>query len=80
MNNSLKHALATHLVVRLYYRPDETVLEIEDDGAGFDSEEGMEAGGMGLRTMRERAQRLGASLELRTSPGEGTMVRVTAPA
>jgi signal transduction histidine kinase len=79
LNNSLKHSLATHLVVRLHYRADETVLEIEDDGAGFDSVEGMEAGGMGLRTMRERAQRIGATLDLRTARGAGTTVRVIAP-
>jgi signal transduction histidine kinase len=77
LNNSLKHSLANHLTVRLFYRPDETALEVEDDGAGFDSEAGMEAGGMGLRTMRERAQRLGAELELRTALGQGTLVRVT---
>lgn len=76
LNNSLKHSLATRLTVRLLYRPHETALEVEDDGAGFDSVEAMEAGGMGMRTMRERSQRLGAELEIRTAKGQGTLVRV----
>ncbi len=76
LNNSLKHSLATHLTVRLNYRPDETVLEVADDGAGFDSVGAMEAGGMGMRTMRERAERLGATLEIETAKGQGTVVRV----
>ncbi len=77
LNNSLKHAQATRIKVHLYYRPQVTVMEIEDDGAGFDSQAGMEAGGMGLRTMRERAQHLGAQLDLCTEEGTGTTVRVT---
>jgi signal transduction histidine kinase len=77
LNNSLKHAQAAHIVVRLTYGPDKTVLEVEDDGAGFDSLAGMEAGGMGLHTMQERADRLGARLEVMTAMGEGTLVRVT---
>jgi signal transduction histidine kinase len=76
LNNSLKHSSATHLTVRLFYRPGETALEVEDDGAGFDTVAAMEAGGMGMRTMRERSQRLDAELEIRTAPGTGTLVRV----
>ena len=77
LNNSLKHAQATHIVVRLSYRPGLTVMEIEDDGMGFDREAGMEAGGMGLRTMQERAEHLGAQLEVQTAATAGTTVRVT---
>ncbi len=77
LNNSLKHSQATRIVVRLTYDPERTVLEVEDDGAGFDSVEGLAAGGMGMHTMQERAQRLGAELEMNTHPGEGTRVRVT---
>ena len=77
LNNSLKHARATFIKVRLCYRPEMTVMEIEDDGIGFDSEVGMEAGGMGLRTMRERAEHLGAQLDVGTATGAGTTIRVT---
>lgn len=76
LNNSLKHALAANIIVRLTYKPGGAVLEVQDDGAGFDSVAGMEAGGMGLHTMRERAQRIGAQLDVQTGPGEGTLVRV----
>ncbi|MGE5601854.1 MAG: GAF domain-containing protein, partial [Nitrososphaerales archaeon] len=77
LNNSLKHAQATRIAVRLQYEPNRTVLEVRDDGVGFDSLAGTQAGGRGLRTMQERAQRLGAELEVQTGPGEGTLVRVT---
>jgi signal transduction histidine kinase len=77
LNNSLKHAQANHIVVRLLYHPDRTVLEVQDDGAGFDVEAGMDAGGMGLHTMQERAERLGGRLEIQTVEGTGTLVRVT---
>ena len=76
LNNSLKHAQASNILVHLTYSPDQTVLEVQDDGAGFDWVAGMEAGGMGLHTMRERAQRLGAQ-RTRRGAGEGTLVRVT---
>jgi len=77
LNNSLKHAQATLIKVHLSYRPEVTVMEITDDGRGFDPEAGSEAGGMGLRTMQERAQHLGAQLEIHSSPGAGSSVKVT---
>ena len=40
LNNSLKHAQAQHIIVRLLYQPDRTVLEVQDDGAGIRSRSG----------------------------------------
>jgi signal transduction histidine kinase len=77
LNNSLKHAQASNILVRLTYEPEHAVLEVQDDGAGFDTVAAMEAGGMGLHTMQERAQRLGADLKTETHPGKGTRVTVT---
>ena len=53
------------------------VLELSDDGVGFDLAAPRGKGGMGLVGMRERAEKLGAKLELHSSPGEGTTVKVT---
>ena len=54
------------------------VLEVADDGVGFDASlRGLE--GLGLRGMRERAERLGATLRIQSAPGEGTRVLVEVP-
>jgi signal transduction histidine kinase len=61
------------------------VLEVTDDGTGFDMAEAPAAGapggptGFGLSGMRERAELLGGRLELTSSPGRGTTVRLTIP-
>jgi NarL family two-component system sensor histidine kinase LiaS len=54
------------------------VLEIADNGVGFELDERSE-GGLGLRGMKERAASLGGSVEVTTRPGSGTRVRVTVP-
>jgi len=53
-------------------------LEISDDGVGFDPE-GDFPGHLGLRSMRERALRLGGVLEVESSPGGGTRIRARIP-
>jgi signal transduction histidine kinase len=69
----------------LYWRPPETadapnrtaVLEIDDDGHGFDP--ATTVGGHGLDNMRARANSLGGMLEIRSSSSEGTTVTVMIP-
>ena len=51
------------------------VLEIDDDGKGFDV--GAATAGMGLRNLEERVVALGGSFEVRSVAGEGTTVRAT---
>lgn len=53
-------------------------VEISDEGAGFDPGEDF-PGHLGLRSMRERASRLGGTLELETGSGKGTRVRFRIP-
>ena len=77
LNNVLKHAAATNVVVRLATDNGKTVLEIEDDGRGFESGSAGSRGGMGLSNMRERARRLGGALAVQSTPGQGTIVRAT---
>ena len=50
-------------------------LEVVDDGSGFDLDTADGSGGMGLRTMRERLERLGGSLEIESAPRRGATVR-----
>jgi PAS domain S-box-containing protein len=77
LNNSLKHAAATSVTVRLGADDQGLVMEVADNGRGFDMRaETDQQGGIGLATMRERAERLGGSLEVRSALGQGTTVLV----
>jgi signal transduction histidine kinase len=58
--------------------PDRITLEIFDDGIGFDSDKDF-PGHLGLRSMRERAQWLGGTLEVEAAPGRGTCIRTWIP-
>jgi signal transduction histidine kinase len=77
LNNALKHAAASHIVVRLAVADGRSVLEVEDDGRGFIVGAADGRGGMGLANMRDRAQALGGSLAVLSTPGQGTVVRAT---
>jgi len=77
LNNALKHASATAVTVRLRSGEGGRVeLEIADDGRGFDTQEVGSQGGMGLATMRDRAEQVGGRLEMLSAVGKGTRVRV----
>jgi PAS domain S-box-containing protein len=80
LNNAIKHAHPTSLSVRLSSRDGRVVLEIRDNGVGFDLDGASRCGGFGLRSIEERAARIGASASVRTAPGAGTSVRVEVPA
>ncbi len=77
LQNALRHARATQIVVRLRAEDGRLVLDVEDDGVGFDPD-APEARSrrLGLTSMEERAQRLGARLEVRSAEGAGTTVHL----
>jgi signal transduction histidine kinase len=78
LTNALKHARASRITISVRFRTGLTELVVEDDGRGFDPER-QEPGGshFGLLGMRERVDKIGGVLQLRTRPGEGTQVSVT---
>ena len=83
LQNVAKHAEARAARVRLLTRGDTMTLEVEDDGKGFIPAElagRTGPGGYGLQGMRERAELLGGTLELRSNPGHGTLLRLRFPA
>ncbi len=80
LNNALKHSHARHIRVHLRFADDETLLEIGDDGVGFTPSAAGSAGGLGLASLKERAQKIGARLDIESAPGSGTQVRVVVPA
>ena len=80
LHNALRHASAGHVAVRLRGDDGELVLEVEDDGIGFDPfAPELRAKRLGLTSMEERARRLGGRLELDSTPGAGTRVRLAVP-
>jgi two-component system, NarL family, sensor kinase len=81
LQNAAKHADASVVRVRLFRHADRAVLEVSDDGAGFDvhAPGGPGPTGFGLSGMRERAELLGGRLDVAAAPGRGTTVRLTIP-
>lgn len=81
LTNVRKHAAARHARVTFAFDGDTGVVTIADDGVGFNAESmsGDNARRFGLRIMRERAEGLGGSLEIRSTPGQGTQVVAAIP-
>jgi signal transduction histidine kinase len=78
LNNVLKHAHAHRVQVHLDLEANPVLLDVADDGVGFDpTRHG--AGGLGLPGMRERVERLGGTVRIESSPGAGTRVHVEVP-
>ncbi len=80
LSNIARHAEARNAWVTLHFRPESVVLEILDDGKGFElpaeSTHYARSGHYGLLGMHERADLIGAKLVIRSTPGEGTHIRV----
>jgi signal transduction histidine kinase len=77
VNNAMKHARATEIVIHFFQKNGALVLEISDNGAGF-----VKSGntrGIGLGVMRHRASAIGADLAVESKRGEGVIVRCSLP-
>lgn len=79
LTNVSRHAGATEVQAKLEAEGDEVVLTVADDGEGFDLSAAEKKVSLGLLGMRERAARLGGSLEVQSRRGEGTKLRVRMP-
>jgi signal transduction histidine kinase len=77
MQNALRHAQPSQIVVRIGNTDGGLQLDVVDDGVGFDpNEPGLRSRRLGLTSMEERAQRIGGRLEIRSARGEGTTVHL----
>jgi signal transduction histidine kinase len=79
MHNTVKHARASRVSLRLGTNAAGVSLEVRDNGLGFDPG-GDFPGHLGLRSMRERAERLGGGLTVESAPDRGVVIRVAIPA
>jgi signal transduction histidine kinase len=77
--NAERHAGATAARVRVEAQDGQVVLEVRDNGRGFDPAAG-HPGHFGLESMRSRAAEIGGWLTIASAPGSGTLVRVLVPA
>jgi signal transduction histidine kinase len=78
VSNSVRHAGAETLALELRRDGEVIVVEVEDDGSGFDPEDVTRAG-RGLANLRARAEAIGGRLEIASAPGSGTRVRLSVP-
>lgn len=81
LNNALKHAQATRVLIRLHQQARQLTLTVEDDGQGFDYAQAgkSKAVGLGLKSLAARVSLLDAALHLDSAPGRGTRVQIDVP-
>jgi len=77
LQNAAKHAGAAAVRVELRGEPDTLILDVADDGPGFDP--GTVTAGSGLANMRDRVESVGGSLSIDSRPGEGTRIHAVLP-
>ena len=75
LNNILKHAYARSVSLTLKKTRRNIILEIQDDGIGFDIKK-LDGAGLGLKNMRERTSQIEGKLKILSKPGEGTKIKV----
>ncbi|MCP4428070.1 MAG: sensor histidine kinase [Chloroflexi bacterium] len=79
LSNVARHARAQTVRLRLEQENDALLLEIEDDGQGFDASQVTVTSGMGLSNLRQRVEDVGGQLTIHSQPDDGTAIRVSIP-
>ena len=79
LGNAAKHASAEHVRVHLWMTEDRVLLEVQDDGKGFDVEKMASTIGHGLSNMHTRARAVGGDVEIASTPGDGTTILAWVP-
>ncbi|WP_228058319.1 AAA family ATPase [Nostoc sp. LEGE 12447] len=77
LTNALKYAQATEIRVELIYQSTQCILRIKDDGQGFAIDRSSSHNGFGLLGMAERAELIGAQIQIHSAPGQGTEIAVS---
>jgi signal transduction histidine kinase len=79
LNNVVKHAKASEVLIQIIYTDSNIILELVDNGVGFDANLTNLSGGLGLQGIQERIQHLGGSLEVFSELDKGTRLTVKIP-
>lgn len=77
--NTVRHSRASELHLTLTATPEGYEASLRDNGVGFDPGSNENSSHYGLKGMKERAQKIGGKISLKTSPGKGTDIRITVP-
>ena len=75
--NIVKHAEATQVIIQLSGHGDHIMLDVEDNGKGFDLSGSSD--GLGLKSLRSRVDYLQGQIDIDTAPGEGTSISISVP-
>lgn len=78
MSNTLRHAKADRMDIRIQRKQNTVRVTLRDDGVGFEADEKKQAS-YGLSTMQERVTELGGSIQFITAPGKGTRIEISVP-
>lgn len=78
ISNTLRHAKADKMEIRLHRRGDTVRLTLRDDGIGFEMDESKQTS-YGLSNMQERINETGGSIQFITAPGKGMRIEITVP-
>lgn len=79
LTNSYRHSDGANRVVKLYEKQGQLLVQISDDGDGFDLRAVANSTGLGLAGMRERVELLGGTIRVDAAPGRGTLIEVSLP-
>ena len=79
MANIAKHANASKVTIDLWSTPDRALLEIHDNGNGFELDKASKTVGHGLANMQTRVTNVGGDVDIITAPGEGTTILAWVP-
>lgn len=79
LNNAIKHAKATQVLVSLFHKLDSLILTYKDNGVGFVVEETKKTGGLGLTTLDSRVQMLQGEMQLKSTAGKGVSIVIIFP-
>lgn len=76
LNNCIKYSAAKQITILMQYQPQLFVLQVQDDGKGFDASQ---ITGIGMKSMQNRTQLIGGTFNLKSTLGNGTIVTVELP-
>lgn len=76
MNNAMKHAAASEVLVQLFWENEKLVVNVEDNGKGFDAALLEQSAGMGWKNIRSRVELLKGTIDIHSEPGKGTSVNI----
>lgn len=77
LNNAIKHASPTLISIKVEKPTDHWIISIKDDGVGFDLNQSSK--GQGLRNLESRMKTIGGEIQVSSTPGEGTLIRLLLP-